>query len=66
MRLGTSPGIEVGIVRRPRMSGKAATSPCVYGCFGSVKTSTVLPTSIIFPAYMIEVGKTVEIGRAHV
>src|SRR5712692_2038906 len=35
------------------MSGKAATSPWVYGCFGSVKTSTVLPTSIIFPPYMM-------------
>src|SRR5256712_2354201 len=53
MRLGTSPGIEDGIVRCPRMSGKAATSPWAYGCFGSVKTSTVLPTSIIVPAYMI-------------
>src|SRR5712692_5796195 len=53
MRLGTSPGMEAGIVRCPRMSGKAATSPWVYGCFGSVNTSTVFPTSIIFPPYMI-------------
>src|SRR5207247_5771653 len=53
MRLGTSPGIEDGIVRCPRMSGKAATSPWAYGCFGSVKTSTVLRTAIIFPAYVI-------------
>src|SRR5439155_574807 len=53
IRLGTSPGMEAGIVRWPRISGKAATSPWVYGCFGSVNTSTVFPTSIILPPYMI-------------
>src|SRR6266545_3962258 len=53
IRLGTSPAIASGIVRGPRISGKAPTRPWVYGCFGSAKTSTVLPVSIVFPAYMI-------------
>src|SRR6059036_1436091 len=61
MRLGTSPGMEAGIVLCPRMSGKAATSPWVYGCFGSVNTSTVFPTSIMYGGKMMEVGKTVDV-----
>ena len=43
------------MTRGPRTSGNAPTRPCVYGCFGSVNTSTVLPSSMILPAYMIAI-----------
>src|SRR4029453_3881783 len=46
---GATPGMPCKCRGRAR-SGIDATSPCVYGCFGSPSTAAVRPSSTIFPA----------------